>query len=107
MKSSPGAKRAHHHHTWFRSEMRCVETTAESSSRGAIVVPQQSGEESPAADAADRRDVVNCMFLRWTCRRSGHCPVAEPLVGAMFVEKTNVLLADVVEMTQVEAQEVI
>ena len=44
---------ARQHYTWLRAKMRLVLTTVESSRRNAIVMAQQSTEESLAADSAD------------------------------------------------------
>ena len=47
------------------------------------------------------------MVLWRSRRRSRNRPVAEALMRAEFVEKADVLLADVVQMAQAEAEEVV
>ena len=68
---------------------------------------EQAAEEWSAADGANIRHFYGRQFFRWIRCCRGLCPVAEPLVRTVFVEKANVFLADVVEMTQAKAQEVI
>ncbi len=66
---------------------------------------EQSAEESLTADAADLR--LGLEFLRWPSCCSRNCQIPEPLVRAMFVEEADIRFADVVEMAQAEAQEVV
>ena len=87
--------------------MRFVVIARESSGRSAVVMAQQSAEESLTADGTDLRRRLGHGFLRRPRCGGGHCPVAEPLVRAMFVEEANVRLADVAEMAQAETQEVV
>ena len=98
MSRSSGAEGARRHHTWSRSDIRYAEMTAEGSGRGAIVVAQQSAQESLTSDLADVGRCVEREFLQRPRRCVGHCPVSQPLVWAMLVEEANVFLADVVEM---------
>jgi hypothetical protein len=54
-------------------------------------MPEQSAQESLTANAAELRRVVDGqVFRRSRCRRR-QCAVAEPLVGAMFIEKRDEL----------------
>ena len=87
--------------------MRWILEPGEVSGRGAIVMPQQAAEETPAADSTNVRGIGACRFFRWTCCCGGHCPVAQPLVWAVLVEEANVSLAGVIEMAEAEAQEVV
>ena len=67
---------------------------------------QHSTEESLTADSADLRRWIG-MESRWRPRCcSRNCQIPEPLVWAMFIEEADIRFADVVEITQVEAQEI-
>ena len=61
------------------------------SGRVAIIMPQQPAEEPLAANATDLRGVVDGqLFRRSRCSRR-QSPIAESLVGAMFIEKRDEL----------------
>jgi hypothetical protein len=71
-----------------------------------VVVPQQPAEEALAANAL--RDfggfsVQSIWRARCRCR---YRAIAEPLVRAMVVVEAHVLLVDVVQMIEPEAEEV-
>jgi len=82
-------------------------TRSKVSGRNAIVMAQQSTEETLAADGTDLRRWSGRQLLRRPRCRSGDCQIPEPLVRAVFVVETNVRLADVVQMAQAETHEVV
>lgn len=59
-------------------------------------MPQESTQESLAADATELRCVVDGQVFRRSCCSGRQSPVAEPLMGAMFVEKSGELLCYVI-----------
>ena len=95
------------HYTLLRSKIQVAMMGDNSSGRNAIVMLQQSTEKLLAADGADIGNRINRRRVRRPGCRGRDRQVPKPLVWAILVVETNVRLADVVEMAQTEAQEVV
>lgn len=63
----------------------------EGSRRAAVVMTQKATQKSLAADMTELRRVVDGQVFRWSRCSRRQSPIAESLVGAMFIEKRDEL----------------
>ncbi len=73
----------------------------------AKVMPEKSSQKSLAANWYKVRSLRCHVVVGWPGRSLRDGEISEPLVRAMDIVITSVVLADVIEMTKAEAQEMI